>query len=134
LVHWRRTSSDGSVSYPFGTDARGTLIYAEDGRMSTMMTAGDRAPINGGDPLGGDPHARAAAYSTCLAYTGTWEREGDTVVHRIEESLYPNWADTVQPRSIEDRDGQLVLRTPPQDGPDAVVNEMAWARPGPPGR
>ena len=127
-MHWLRTSSDGSVTYPFGTEARGTLIYSEDGRMSAMMTAGHRAPIDGGDPLGGDPQARAAAYSTCLAYTGTWECEGDTFVHRIQESLYPNWADTVQPRSIEDRGGQLVLRTPPQDGPDAVVNEMAWTR------
>jgi hypothetical protein len=80
------------------------------------------------DPLGGDPDARAAAYSTCLAYSGTWKRQGDTVVHRLTDSLYPNWSGTVQPRAIEDRDGELVLRTP-QDGPGGVVNEIAWARP-----
>ena len=111
-----------------GEDAQGTLLYAEDGYMSAMMTAANRPGIDGGDPLGGDLGARAAAYSTCLAYSGTWERQGDTVIHRVTDSLFPNWSGTVQPRPIEDRDGQLVLRTP-QDGPGSVVNEMAWMRP-----
>lgn len=96
--------------------------------MSAMMTAADRPEIEGGDPLGGDLEARGAAYSTCLAYFGTWELDGDTVTHRVVDGLYPNWSGTVQPRSVEDRDGQLVLCTP-QDGPGGVVNEMAWARP-----
>ena len=34
------------------------------------MTAGDRPEIDGAEPLGGDPEARAAAYSTCLGYSG----------------------------------------------------------------
>jgi hypothetical protein len=128
LVHWRRINADGTESFPLGEDAQGTLLYAEDGYMSAMMTAANRPEIEGGDPLGGDLQARAAAYSTCLAYSGTWERQGDTVIHRVTDSLFPNWSGTVQPRPIEDRDGQLVLRTP-QDGPSAVVNEMAWMRP-----
>jgi hypothetical protein len=128
LVSWRRVNADGTVVFPFGENALGTLLYTDDGYMSAMMTAGNRPEIEGGDPLGGDPGARAAAYSTCLAYSGTWQRDGDTVTHRLTESLYPNWSGTAQPRSIEDRDGQLVLRTP-QDGPGAAVNELTWARP-----
>jgi hypothetical protein len=129
LVRWRRIDADGTESFPFGENAQGTLLYTDDGYMSAMMTAADRPFIEGGDPLGGDAEARAAAYSTCLAYSGTWERQGDTVIHRLTDSLYPNWAGTVQPRSIEDRDGELVLRTP--QGPGGVVNEIAWARPTP---
>ena len=128
LVRWRRINADGTESFPLGEDAQGTLLYTDDGYMSAMMTAADRPVIEGVDPLGGDPEARAAAYSTCLAYSGTWQRQGDTVIHRLIDSLYPNWSGTIQPRAIEDRDGELVLRTP-QDGPDAVVNEIAWARP-----
>jgi hypothetical protein len=71
---------------------------------------------------------RAAAYSSCLAYTGTYERDGDTVVHRVAGSLYPNWSDTVQPRTIVQRDGQLVLVTP--EHPGSPVNELAWQRAG----
>ena len=130
MVHWRRIGSDGSETFPLGRDARGALLYTDDGYMSAVMAAADRPGISGGDPLGGNPDDRAAAYSTFLAYTGTWARDGDTVIHRVADSLYPNWSGTVQPRPIEDRDGQLVLRTPP--GPGGVVNEMAWSRPQPP--
>ena len=97
--------------------------------MSAMMTAADRPSIEGGDPLGGDAEARAAAYSTCLAYSGTWERQGDTVIHRLTDSLYPNWSGTVQPRAIEDR--RRRARSPHAPGPGGVVNEIAWARPTP---
>jgi hypothetical protein len=130
LVHWRRISADGTESFPLGENASGTLLYTDDGYMSAMMTAGERPEIEGGDPLGGDPEARAAAYSTCLAYSGTWQRQDDTVIHQLTDSLYPNWSGTVQSRSIEDREGELVLRTP-QQGPGGAVNEIAWARPNP---
>jgi Lipocalin-like domain len=129
-VHWRRIASDGTETFPLGRDARGQLIYTADGRMSVVMTAANRAPLDGGDPLGGDAEERADAYSTCLAYAGTYERQDETVAHSIEQSLYPNWSGTVQSRRITDRDGRLVLRTPPQSGPDADVNEIVWARPG----
>jgi hypothetical protein len=128
LVHWRRINGDGTESFPLGEDAQGTLLYTDDGYMSAMMTAAGRPEIEGGDPLGGEPDARAAAYSTCLAYSGTWQRQGDTVIHRLTDSLFPNWSGTVQHRAIEDREGELVLRTP-QDGPGGVVNEIAWTRP-----
>ncbi len=128
LVHWRRINADGTETFPLGENAQGTLLYTDDGYMSAMMTAADRPEIDGGDPLGGDPGARAAAYSTCLAYSGTWQRQGDTVTHRLTDSLYPNWSGTLQPRSIENRGGQLILRTP-SNGPGGVVNEIAWARP-----
>jgi hypothetical protein len=129
LVAWRRIAPDGSVSFPLGPDAQGLLIYTRDGHMSVVMVSGGRPPITGGDPLGGDIEARAEAYSTCLAYTGTYVRDDETVVHYVEQSLYPNWSGTEQPRSIIDRDGQLVLTTPSQAGVPTTVNEIAWARP-----
>jgi hypothetical protein len=131
LVQWRRIAADGTVSFPFGDDAHGTLLYTADGYMSAMMTAADRPGIEGDDPLGGEPEARAVAYSTCLAYSGTWQRAGSVVTHTLTDSLYPNWSGSVQPRSIEERAGDLVLRTP-QQGAQAAVNEIIWARPTPP--
>ena len=129
LVEWRRIAGDGSVSFPLGQDAQGLLIYAPDGHMAVVLTAGGRPPIEGNDPLGGDERARADAYSTCLAYAGTYQRTGDTVVHTLEESLYPNWTGTLQSRPIGERDGNLVLSTPPQTGPSAgTVNEIVWSR------
>ncbi|MBV9314835.1 MAG: lipocalin-like domain-containing protein [Pseudonocardia sp.] len=129
LVTWRRIAPDGSVSFPLGPDPEGQLTYTSDGYMSVVLVSASRPPIAGGDPLGGDIEARAEAYSTCLAYTGTYVRDEATVIHYIEQSLYPNWSDTKQPRLITDRDGQLVLTTPSQAGMPTTVNEIVWARP-----
>jgi len=130
LAAWRRIAPDGTVTFPLGVAAQGLLTYSADGYMSVVMTAAGRPIISGDDPLGGETTKRADAYSTCLAYAGTYERRGDTVVHRIEDSLFPNWSGAVEPRSISNRDGQLVLRTEPKPGASgATVNELAWTRP-----
>ena len=130
LVAWRRIAEDGIVSYPLGKEARGLLTYAGNGRMTVQITGANRAALDTEDPLGGDEGARAGAYSTYLAYFGTYEVQGQSVVHQIESSLYPNWAGETQVRPYTVESGQLVLRTPPMRLPDGttVVNELAWAR------
>jgi hypothetical protein len=130
LIGWRRIAEDGSVSYPLGEDARGLLVYTENGRMAVQITGAGRAQIAGDDPLGGDEAARAAAYSTYLAYFGDYEVRGQSVVHTIDGSLYQNWAGAQQIRPFTDESDELVLRTPPMrlaDG-STVVNELAWRR------
>lgn len=124
LLSWRRVAQDGSVTYPFGDDATGILMYGGDGRMAVQMTAARRPGIPTTDALGGDIESRAAAYSTCLAYFGSWEVQGDSVIHRIDASLFPNWSGAEQARPFTLDGDRLVLRTPPA----AVVNEMAWMR------
>lgn len=90
----------------------------------------DRPKIDTQDALGGDVEARAAAYSTCLAYFGTYIIQGESVVHKIEGSLFPNWSATVQIRPYSLDGDELTLRTPPSPTPTGtVVNEMVWIRP-----
>lgn len=129
LVAWRRVADDGTVTHPFGQNAHGLLIYAADGRMAVQMTAPNRRTLPTDDPLGGDPQLRADAYSTCLAYFGSYEVEDDAVVHRIDMSLFPNWSGEEQRRPFTYENGELILRTPPTVGPNAtVVNEIVWIR------
>ena len=129
LVSWRRIVDDEKVSYPLGEHATGLLVYAPDGAMAVTMIASDRPSMPDNDPLGGDERKRAEAYSTCLAYVGTYELRADEVVHRIDVSLYPNWAGDEQVRPFTYTGDTLVLRTPPVHGASGtVVNEMAWAR------
>jgi Lipocalin-like domain len=133
LLSWRRIEQDGakngSVTYPLGEDATGVLIYAPDGSMAVQMTAAHRPVIRSQNALGGDLHERAQAYSTCLAYFGAWEVQGDTVIHHIDSSLYPNWSGTLQSRPFECDGSTLVLRTLPAAGKKGtVVNEMSWRR------
>jgi hypothetical protein len=130
LVAWRRIADDGTVSYPLGADALGQLIYTPDGKMAVQLAGADRPALATGDPLGGDVQARAGAYSTYLAYFGTYELQGESVVHSIDASLFPNWSGEKQVRPFTSEHGELVLRTPPMQVGDGttVVNELAWAR------
>jgi len=130
LAGWRRIGDDGSVEYPLGTDAQGQLIYTDNGRMAVHIAAADRPPLATGDPLGGDTAERAGAYSTYLAYFGTYELDGDSVVHHIDRSLFPNWSGEKQVRPYTIDGDELVLRTPPAAGDSGVtvVNELAWTR------
>jgi hypothetical protein len=130
LVAWRRIAEDGTVSYPLGQSARGQLIYTPHGHMAVQITGADRPTLVTDDPLGGDTEARAAAYSTYLAYFGRYEVQGESVVHLIDGSLFPNWSGEKQVRPYTLENGELVLRTPPMQLSDGttVVNELAWIR------
>jgi hypothetical protein len=130
LIAWRRIAADETVSYPLGTDARGQLIYTMNGRMAVHIVGADRPPLATDDPLGGDMAARAGAYSTYLAYFGTYELDGTSVVHHVDGSLFPNWSGEKQVRPFTIDGDELVLRTPPMPGDDGgtVVNELAWTR------
>lgn len=130
LVAWRRVADDGTVTYPLGEDAHGLLVYTANGRMIVQVAAATRPPVEPTDPpLGGDVQKRADAYSTFLAYFGTYEVEGDSVIHRVDSSLFPDWSGAEQSRPFTYDGRELVLRTPPMSGPHGtVVNELAWAR------
>ena len=130
LVAWRRIAGDGTISYPLGTAARGQLIYTPDGRMAVQISRSNRPPLATGDPLGGDAQARADAYSSYLAYFGTYEVQDGSVVHLIDGSLFPDWSTQKQVRPFTLEDGELVLRTPPMQlsGGTTVINELAWTR------
>jgi Lipocalin-like domain len=130
LIAWRRIADDGTVTYPLGPDARGQLIYTLNGYMAVQITGANRPALATDDPLGGDAEARASAYSTYLAYFGTYELEGDSVVHYLDGCLFPNWSGEKQVRPFTHEGGELVLRTPPMQVDDGttVVNELAWAR------
>jgi hypothetical protein len=129
LVAWRRLVDGGAITYQLGEDATGMLIYTADGKMAVQMLAANRPSIATSDALGGDVQDRAAAYSTCLAYFGSYEVQGDSVVHRVDGALFPNWSGTLQARPFTFEGKELVLRTPPTQGPDGtVVNEISWVR------
>jgi Lipocalin-like domain len=72
---------------------------------------------------------RAAAFSSYLAYCGSYEISGDVVVHRVAMSSFPNGVGSEQMRFHELSGDELVLRTAPLViGGDSIVNELRWRR------
>jgi hypothetical protein len=97
--------------------------------VSAQLAAGDRPNFVSADPAGGNDAERVAAFATYIAYWGTYEVDGDTVVHRLEGSLFPNWVGTELRRTFEIAGQVLVLRTLPFEVRGApVVIELRWLR------
>jgi hypothetical protein len=86
LVAWRRIAADGTISDPL--KAARQLIYTPDGMMAVQMTAA-------GQPA--DANADANAYSTCIAYFGTYEVKGEQVMHQPDSGLFRTGAARSRP-------------------------------------
>ncbi len=56
---------------------------------------------------------RARATDTYVSYCGRYEFRGDTVVHHVELSLFPNWVGVEQERLVEVKGDRLTLSTRP---------------------
>ncbi len=114
LVSWEnRSVGDGEVSHPLGKDAVGYIMYGPDGYMSVAIMRPDRARFAAGDLLGGTVEERARAAETYVSYCGRYEFRGDTVVHRVELSLFPDWVGIEQERLVEVEGDRLTLSTRP---------------------
>lgn len=129
LVSWSGRDASGAVAYPFGQAAVGSIVYTAEGAMAAQIMRPDRAPFAGNDPFRGTAAENAAAVRGYIAYAGTFRIEGDTVIHRVEMSLFPNWIGGEQRRQIEWEGDRLVLSTPPiATGGAALLHRLVWER------
>jgi lipocalin-like protein len=114
LLSWEnRSLDDGQVSYPLGEDATGYLIYNNDGYMFVAIMAPHRLRFAADDLLSTTKEEEAQAEETYVSYCGRYDFEGDTVVHHVEMSLFPNWIGGDQERLVDLRANRLTLSTRP---------------------
>lgn len=80
--------------YPFGEEARGQLQYCADGRMSAFLcrahghsVEASSSSIEKARQL--TEQEKLRAFDDCLAYTGRYVIDGDTVTHHVELALMP---------------------------------------------
>ena len=129
LVSWENRTADGQVSYPFGKDAIGSILYSADGYMSVAIMTANRPNFVGGDILGGTLEEKAAAMETYISYGGRYELQEGSVTHYIEVTLFPNWVGVQQKRFFKFEGNQLLLSTPPilQQGQEQT-GHLIWQR------
>ena len=114
LVSWEnRSVVDGQVSYPLGKDAAGYIMYNQDGYKFVAIMGSSRLKFAAEDLLSGTKEEEAQAEETYVSYCGRYEFHGDTVVHHVELSLFPNWVGADQERLVEVRGNRLTLSTRP---------------------
>jgi len=112
LVSFESRSVDGKVSYPWGKNTLGYIMYNEEGYMFVAIMSANRPKFSSEDLKGGTTEEKAAAANTYISYCGRYEVQGDTVIHHIELSFFPNWVGVDQKRILSFNGDRLSLNTP----------------------
>jgi hypothetical protein len=113
LLSWENRDADGHISHPLGEDAVGFIMYNGDGYMFVAIMRPGRVEFSAGDLLSGSTREKAQAAGTYVSYCGRYEFHGETAVHHVELSLFPNWVGVDQERRVEIAGDRLTLSTHP---------------------
>jgi hypothetical protein len=118
MLSWtRRLSETGSESDALGPDPFGYLNYSPDGRLMVFVVKGHR-PKPASNPPSNEE--KIALFDSLFAYVGTYEVQGDRVIHTLDGSWNESWTGTQQTRLLSFDGGRLVYTTPetvdPMDG------------------
>jgi hypothetical protein len=98
----------------------GVIVITAEGRLVTLLTAGNRVPTAAAGDL----------FDSMMAYSGLFRLEGDRLITKVDSAWHPAWVGTEQTRSFK-RDGDtLSLMTDFQEHPkfpgQRVRGIMIW--------
>lgn len=74
------------------------------------------------------PSEQAEAFSTVIAYAGTYRVDAGRVVHHVEIASYENWANTDQVRWMKFDGRRLTLTSMNSVGGDAARTDLTFER------
>tara|TARA_R110002110_G_scaffold405241_1_gene624240 strand:- start:75870 stop:76340 length:471 start_codon:yes stop_codon:yes gene_type:complete len=128
LESWAIGYSDSDkLSYPFGEDPAGLLMYTQDGWMSASVARKDRAELPTDISFRKVPDAvKGEAYSSYFHYAGRYEVAGGDVIHSVSQSLNPNFPGTQQLRHAELDGKTLVLSGKDESGGVTRFHSLVW--------
>lgn len=123
LLSFEIRTSGGEISYPFGKNAVGLLVYAEQGYMAVSVMRAGWVHFKSGETWTASAEEKAIAFDFYNSYSGRYEVKQNKVIHHVELSLFPNWIGSSQERYFEFSGDSLTLRTP-ETMPDGM--ERTW--------
>ena len=126
LISASSKMSNGESGTPYGLKPIGFLSYTADGRVTALISYGERKQLSGS---GGTIEEQAEAFQTFLAYAGRYTPSGDKVTHTIEISSIQNYVGRDLVRSVQFQGDRIMLITPPTlvNGKVQTV-ELVWER------
>jgi len=125
LVSWSFVYEDGRPpEHPLGPDARGFIMYTDDGHVSALLMRGERpraAPATEAE--------RAQAYAESFGYSGRYVVRDGTVYHTIQVATNPALLGITSTRHIS-FDGTTLTLSGPDFTPGAARSQkIVWRRP-----
>jgi hypothetical protein len=127
LVSASSTTSAGErCETPYGPNPVGFLTYTGDGRVTAMISYGERGSLS---VRGGTPEEQAAAFKTFLAYAGRYALSDNTITHSVEISSIQSYVGKDLVRNVRFEGDRITLVTPPTfvNGKIQTV-ELIWER------
>ena len=130
LQTWEIHYADGKVTYPFGEDAKGLLLYTADGFMSGTIERRDRSEFIRTRPSEFTTEDKAGAFKSYFHYAGTWRLEGDKVIHTVTSSLDPAKTDSEQIRfaDFKDKNTLVLSAEEPLSANEKRRHILTWRR------
>ncbi|HWF37795.1 MAG TPA: lipocalin-like domain-containing protein [Candidatus Acidoferrales bacterium] len=128
VYSWTEQDKDHVNKQAYGPHPDGLITYTADGRMSVIEVYDNRKPLSA-DREAAPVEERAAAFSSMVAYAGSYTFTGDKVIHHQEVAAAPG-PQRDQTRYVKIIDANHIsLRTPPvmRNGV-AEIHEMFWER------
>jgi hypothetical protein len=107
LIECFETDSKGNISYPWGQDALGYIIYTVERIMAVQIMRKNRNLFKQDAPL----HEREVFLKDYNAYFGTFEIDetNETIIHTIQGHLNPNLIGKKNVRTYKFYDNKLSL-------------------------
>jgi hypothetical protein len=127
LVSIRYVSPDGSVTEPFGPNAKGMLVF--DGmHFATQVMAANLPKFASNNRMIGTPQDYEAISHGVVAYFGTYTvNQADRIVTlHIERSSFPNWEGTDQQRKFEFVGDELRYTAAHSTANPAEAAQLVW--------
>ena len=123
--------SDGKVLYPLSVDCVGILMYDSIGNMTAQLMRPNCPKFKSGDMRKGTTEEITDAFNGFVAYFGTYKINSgnETIEHRIQGSLFPNWVGEAQVRHYSFEGDRLTLSSLPISiGGKTGVGVLVWER------
>jgi hypothetical protein len=121
--------SDDQVTYPFGKDIGGLLMYNDEGYMSVALMSSKRRKFSTMDFTEVTAEEAAAVADNFDAYCGKYKVTKDKVIHLVEIGLVPNRVGEKEERFYKFEGDKLILITPPMTyGGKQVKFHATWKR------
>lgn len=117
------------LSYPYGEDPQGLLVYSPDGWMSAAIARSDRDQFPADVPYRKVPdELKGRAFSTYFHYAGRYRVQDGDVIHYVSMSLNPGFPGTEQLRHAELDGHTLVLSGKDSVGEVERFHSLVWHR------
>lgn len=129
LVYWRIEYSIERITFPFGEDAEGLLVYSDEGWMSACISSSNRDESDRTNMRLVSMKQQAQAFSSYFSYAGRFDVADETVTHHVQIALNQSMVGTSQQRRIHLRGDKLLLSASEETGPgECRHHALLWRR------